>query len=256
MNTWRHGNQFRICLIETHLHSHCKDMRTLYSEVLLLLWSATVRWIWNALWLVIYNITNSGPDFIIPSVSYSGLCRPRTVCLVSAWVLPRVLVTINVFWIGWLNFLTHIYTVRNCRQLKRCRYSTHFQFTVAHALVFPAFITRILAMDLSQFYSNFNSHVKSSCHSLTPFLSLLQLPIPKTRLDYSRTQFRTLSTTVVYSVRLLTVPSCSFSVRTPRKIPSSIIENVFTCLLPSNGRPLLGALLRGNMFTDPLPSNG
>jgi hypothetical protein len=50
--------------------------------------------------------------------------------------------------------------------------STHFQFTVAHALRFSVFTGRILATGLSQLHCNFKSHVKSSCHSLIPFLPL------------------------------------------------------------------------------------
>jgi hypothetical protein len=46
-----------------------------------------------------------------------------------------------------------------------------FQFIVPHALGFSVFISRILATDLSQSHSNFNSHVTSFSHSLIPFLS-------------------------------------------------------------------------------------
>jgi hypothetical protein len=34
--------------------------------------------------------------------------------------------------------------------LKRCRYSTHFQFVVAHALGFSVFTSRLLATDLNR----------------------------------------------------------------------------------------------------------
>jgi hypothetical protein len=53
------------------------------------------------------------------------------------------------------------------------RYSTHFQFTVTHSLVFSVFTSRILATDLSQSQCHFNSHVTSSWQSL---LSLLPFP--------------------------------------------------------------------------------
>jgi hypothetical protein len=36
------------------------------------------------------------------------------------------------------------------------------QFTVTHALGFSVFTSRILATDLSQSHSNFNSHMESS----------------------------------------------------------------------------------------------
>jgi hypothetical protein len=48
-----------------------------------------------------------------------------------------------------------------------------FQFTAPHALGFSVFTSRILATDFSQSHCNFKSHVKSSCHSLIPFLPFL-----------------------------------------------------------------------------------
>jgi hypothetical protein len=58
------------------------------------------------------------------------------------------------------------------------------EFTVIHALRFSVFISGILATDLSQSHFHFKSHMKSSLHSLIHFLLfLLQLPIPKTRLN-------------------------------------------------------------------------
>jgi hypothetical protein len=61
------------------------------------------------------------------------------------------------------------------------------QFTAAHTLEFSAFISRILATDLSQSHCNFKAHMEYSYHSLIPFLpfllkSLCQLPAPETRL--------------------------------------------------------------------------
>jgi hypothetical protein len=47
-----------------------------------------------------------------------------------------------------------------------------FQLTVAQALGFSAFTSRILTMDCSQSHCNFKSHTKSSFHSLIPFLPL------------------------------------------------------------------------------------
>jgi hypothetical protein len=46
------------------------------------------------------------------------------------------------------------------------------QFTVAHALGFSVFTSRILATDLSQSHCHFISHMKSSCHSSIPSLPL------------------------------------------------------------------------------------
>jgi hypothetical protein len=102
--------------------------------------------------------------------------------------------------------------------IQRYRYSTHFPVhRYTHTLGFSVLTSRILATVLSQSHSNFKSHMKSSCHSLIPFLPFLQLPIPKTRL-----LFYTPS-------RLLAMPSYNSSTQTPRKIPSSIVKNA--CLL-------------------------
>jgi hypothetical protein len=46
------------------------------------------------------------------------------------------------------------------------------QFTVTHALGFSVFTSRILATDLSQSHCYFKSPMKSSFHSLIPFLLL------------------------------------------------------------------------------------
>jgi hypothetical protein len=64
-----------------------------------------------------------------------------------------------------------------------------FQFTFTHALGFSVFTSRVPATDLLQSRCNFKSHMKSSYHSLIPFLPFVQLPIP-----------RLLSTTVLYFV--------------------------------------------------------
>jgi hypothetical protein len=62
---------------------------------------------------------------------------------------------------------------RDYRQYSAIAILHTFQFTVTHALGFLVFTSRILATDLSQFHFNFKSHMKSSCHSLIPFLSFL-----------------------------------------------------------------------------------
>jgi hypothetical protein len=119
-----------------------------------------------------------------------------------------------------------------------------FQFTTAHALGFSVLTSRILATDLSQYHWNFKSHVKSSLHCLIPFLPLF-CSCQFRRLD--SIQFRahiqagfpkldsSLPNTVLYSVysrqlsytpsRLLTMLSYNSSARTPRKTPSSIVQN-------------------------------
>jgi hypothetical protein len=74
--------------------------------------------------------------------------------------------------------------VSGLQAIQHYRYFAHFQYTVAHALGFLAFTSRILTTDLSQSHCNFKSTVTSSVHRLIPFLPFLQLPIPQTRLDY------------------------------------------------------------------------
>jgi hypothetical protein len=93
-----------------------------------------------------------------------------------------------------------------------------FQFTVAHALGFSVFTSRILATDLSQSHCNFNSHMKSSWHSLIHFLPFLQLAIPKIRLH---------STTVLCSFYYISPAEHFYNhfARTPRKTPTSIVKN-------------------------------
>jgi hypothetical protein len=66
-----------------------------------------------------------------------------------------------------------MHTARDYRQLQRYHFSTHFQFTVTHALWFSAFTICILATDLSQSHWHFKSQMKSSFHNLIPFLPLL-----------------------------------------------------------------------------------
>jgi hypothetical protein len=77
--------------------------------------------------------------------------------------------------------LIYIHTFRFYRNLHT------FQLTVAQALGFQIFTSRILGTDLSQSHSNFKTPVKSTWHRLISFLLFLQLPIPRldpTTLDY------------------------------------------------------------------------
>jgi hypothetical protein len=77
------------------------------------------------------------------------------------------------------------------------------------------FTSRILATGVLQSHSHFNSHVKSSCHSLIP-----SLPILLNHFDCHH------QNSSQFSVLLL---SYNTSARTPRKTPSSIVRDA--CLL-------------------------
>jgi hypothetical protein len=74
------------------------------------------------------------------------------------------------------------------------------QFTVTHALGFSVFTSHILTTDLLQSQCNFKSHMKSSFHSLIPFLPLfcncqlnsiprLPRPYPGRLVSWHSTQF-------------------------------------------------------------------
>jgi hypothetical protein len=101
-------------------------------------------------------------------VLHSVVCHSKWIhCRVS--VVPWLIVTVSLL-DDWIYWELYIHTVRDYRQLERYRYSTHFQFTVAHALGFSVFTSRILTTDLSQSHCHVNSHITSSWHSLIPFL--------------------------------------------------------------------------------------
>jgi hypothetical protein len=110
-------------------------------------------------------------------------------------ILSHVSVTIKTgFKLNdWIYCTLYIHTVQECRHYRAIAILHPFHFTIPHALGFSVLTSRILAIHLSQSHCNFKSHMKSSCHSLIPFLPFLQLLIPKTRL---------LSTTVVCSALL------------------------------------------------------
>jgi hypothetical protein len=141
--------------------------------------------------------------------------------------------------------------------------STNFQFTAAHALGFSVFTSRILATDLSQSHCNFKSQMKSSLQRLIlclPFLlnhlglpspELDPIPIPSLLLHFA--------TTVLFSYHSSfgTLISYNPSARTPRKTSCSIIKDA--CLLVRYLAIDIHFCVRvccGNVFTDPLPSNG
>jgi hypothetical protein len=129
----------------------------------------------------------------------------------------------------------YIYKVRDYRKYSAIAIQHTFRFNVTHALGFSVFTSRILATDISQSHCNFKSYVKSSCRRLISFLAIiLQLPIPKTRLNsllYSLLFFFYCSILRCTSSRLLTVYFYKPSARTPRKTSSSIVNDA----LPSNG---------------------
>jgi hypothetical protein len=72
---------------------------------------------------------------------------------------------------GFINSL-YIHTARDYRQYSANAILHILEFTVAHALGFWVFISRVLATYLQQSHCHFKSHMKSSSHSLTPFLPL------------------------------------------------------------------------------------
>jgi hypothetical protein len=123
----------------------------------------------------------------------------------------------------------YIHTTRDYREYNSVAVLHTFQFTIAHALGFSALTSCILATDLSQSHCNFKSHVKSSYHSFLPYL---QLPILKTRVDYSQLLFYTL----LYSV----YSECAVLQLSMNPMENTVFycqECMFTCPLLSNGCP-------------------
>jgi hypothetical protein len=109
----------------------------------------------------------------------------------------------------WIYRTFYIHIVRDHRQYRAIAILHTFQFTVARALGFSIFTSRILATDLSQSHWHFNSHTKSSWHSLIPFLSFLlnRLRLPSPELEsFLGYCFILSATTLLYSRRLLIVP--------------------------------------------------
>jgi hypothetical protein len=156
------------------------------------------------------------------------------------------------FWILWLDLLTpYTFTTRDYRQFSATADLHTLQFTVAHTLGFSVFTSRFLAMDLSQFHCHFKSHIKSSLHSLTPFLPfLLNHPLlASPELDPILDN---------YLIKRHFLPFYNLSARTTQKTqPLYFWEGFFTDPLLSNGRPIVGRVcFRGNVFTESLPSNG
>jgi hypothetical protein len=90
-----------------------------------------------------------------------------------------VLIKRGLDWmIGFINTLfTH--STRDYTQHSATAILHTFQFTVAHALVFSVFNSRILATTLQPSYCRFKSHMKSSFPASSLLPVILQLPIPK-----------------------------------------------------------------------------
>jgi hypothetical protein len=85
----------------------------------------------------------------------------------------------------WIYCTLYIHTVRDYGSYSAIAILHALQFTVARALGFSVFTSRILATDLSQSHYKLNSHMKSSLHHVIPFLRLLlsHLRLPSPELD-------------------------------------------------------------------------
>jgi hypothetical protein len=139
--------------------------------------------------------------------------------------------------------LTYIHTTRELQEIERYRYSAHFSIhrhTVTKVLSLDY---RILTTDLKLSHYHFKSHTESPLRSLIPYLTLF-CSCQYRRLD--SVQFLCLFSNVLYSYYL--------SARIPRKTPSSIVKEA--CLQLRYLHTIVACLCCGNVFTDPLPSNG
>jgi hypothetical protein len=125
----------------------------------------------------------------------------------SILVLSRVGVTYKTgFGVDDWIYCTLYIPFRNYRQCSAIVILHTFQFTVTHTLGFSVFISRIVATDISQSHCHFDSHMKSSCHNLIPFL--LFLSHLDCHLQNSiQLQFRLLSFTSSTLLLLLYTPS-------------------------------------------------
>jgi hypothetical protein len=129
-----------------------------------------------------------------------------------------------------------IHSTGNYRQYSAITDLHNLQFTVTHALGFSVFTSHILATDLQQSHCHFKSHMKTSLHSLTPFLAL-----------FGTCQFRTLSSSApklisrqagvsqLDSLLKWTLLYNSFALTTQRIQLLYCYVAVFTAPLRSNG---------------------
>jgi hypothetical protein len=121
---------------------------------------------------------------------------------------------------GWIYCTLYIHKIRDYRLNSAIAILHIFQFT--HALGSWVFSSRTLVTEVSQSHCHFNSHMKSSWHSLIPFLPL-----------FCNCQFRrTDSTALDYCSILRRSFWLCPSARNPRKTPSSVVNNV--CYLAMN----------------------
>jgi hypothetical protein len=72
----------------------------------------------------------------------------------------------------WIYCPLYIHTARDYRQYSSIAELHASQFTVKRALGLSVFTSRILATDISQSHCNFKSNMKSSSHTVIPFLPL------------------------------------------------------------------------------------
>jgi hypothetical protein len=100
-------------------------------------------------------------------------CIHFLVTCIGAWLIRRLLDCMIRFII--LHTLTQFGTTGSYRPITVLR---TFRSAVTQTLGFSVFTSRILATDLSQSHWHFNSHIKSSCHRVIPFLGpILRLPV-------------------------------------------------------------------------------
>jgi hypothetical protein len=115
----------------------------------------------------------------------------------------------------WINCTLYIHTLGTTGNYSDIVIVHTFQFTVAHALGTSVFTSRILAMDLSQSHCHFNSHMKSSWHSLIFHAISYQSPWT---VIYNSTQFPSNYGSVLRcTLLLLTAPSCNSWTRIQQK---------------------------------------
>jgi hypothetical protein len=113
----------------------------------------------------------------------------------------------------WICYTLYIHTVRDYRQYSVIVILHTLQFTVTHSLRYSAFISRILATDLSQSHWHFKSLLKFSCHNITNFL-LLFCDCKFRRLDSITLNY---CSQLLLLLKSLCLSFCNFSVQTPRK---------------------------------------
>jgi hypothetical protein len=146
----------------------------------------------------------------------------------SEWVRGDLRIRLILDWM--IGFIApYTLTPRDYRQYSAIAILHTFQFTVSHKLGSSVFTSRILQR-IFQSHRHFNSHMKSSWHSLIPFFSFLlsHLRQPSQKFDAILHYFFLL---LLFSTpsQLLTVPFYNPSARTIQKTQSSIVKDA--CLL-------------------------